>query len=88
MTRETTKATTIPTTSVTNSSAVKVKPNLASLSTLAPSMVGTARKKVNSAAAVLATPSINAPIIVAPEREVPGKTAAINWKIPMYKTIR
>ena len=42
---------------------------------LAPIIVGMARKKVNSAAAVLESPKINAPIIVTPEREVPGTAA-------------
>ena len=35
-------------------------------------ITGTARKNVNSAAATLETPINNAPIIVEPEREVPG----------------
>ena len=37
-----------------------------------------ARKKVNSAATVLDTPIISAPTIVAPERDVPGKIAAMS----------
>ena len=49
-----------------------------SFNRLAPNIAGIARKNVNSAAAVLDTPNNNAPTIVAPEREVPGKIAAIN----------
>lgn len=45
---------------------------------LAPNIAGIARKKVNSAAAVLETPSSSAPTMVAPEREVPGNIAAIS----------
>ena len=50
-------------------------------------MTGIARKKVNSAATVRDTPSISAPTIVAPEREVPGKIAAISWKIPIRNAV-
>ena len=69
---ETAKATTMPITRVRISAPVKSNPNLTSFSRLAPTIVGTARKKVNSAAAVLETPSKSAPIIVAPDLEVPG----------------
>ena len=44
---------------------------------------GIARKNVNSAATVLDTPISRAPTIVAPEREVPGKIAAISWNTPI-----
>ena len=43
---------------------------------------GIARKNVKSAAAVLDTPSASAPMIVAPEREVPGIIASI-WNTPI-----
>ena len=43
---------------------------------------------VNSAAVVRDTPINSAPMMVAPEREVPGKTAAISWKTPMIKAVR
>ena len=46
--------------------------NFSILKPLAPIITGTARKKVNSAAAGRATPTSKAPKIVAPEREVPG----------------
>ena len=46
-------------------------------------MTGIAKKKVNSVATVRETPKIKAPTIVAPERDVPGNTAAINWKKPI-----
>ena len=49
--------------------------NFNSLYALAPTMVGIARKKVNSVAAVLDIPKRSAPIIVMPEREVPGIAA-------------
>ena len=51
---------------------MKTKPNFKILSALSPNITGTARKKVNSAAATLDTPMISAPIIVAPDRDVPG----------------
>ena len=51
--------------------------NLAIFNRLAPNITGMARKKVNSAATLLDTPSSRAPTMVAPEREVPGKMAAI-----------
>lgn len=41
----------------------------------APSMVGMAKKKENSAAAIRLVPSSIAPIMVAAEREVPGNRA-------------
>ena len=33
------------------------------------------------------TPSSSAPTMVAPEREVPGNTAAISWNIPIINTV-
>ncbi len=50
-------------------------------------MTGIAKKKVNSVATVRETPKIKAPTIVAPERDVPGNTAAINWKKPIKTTV-
>ena len=75
---ETTKATTIPVKRIPNSNPLKAKPNFNTFNRLAPSITGIARKNVNSAATVLDTPISNAPTIVAPERLVPGKIAAIN----------
>ena len=43
----------------------------------APSITGIARKNENSAAAVLDTPTVEAPRIVEPEREVPGTTERV-----------
>jgi hypothetical protein len=75
---DTTKATIIPTASKMASAEVKWKPNLTSFSALAPNITGTAKKKVYSAATVRDTPMRMAPKMVAPLREVPGNTAAIN----------
>lgn len=69
---DTRKAMTMPKMSAKSSPPVKLNPNLTSLKRLAPIMVGTAKKKVNSAAATRDTPISKAPIIVAPERDVPG----------------
>ena len=38
-------------------------------------------------ATVLETPMSNAPTIVAPERDVPGKIAAISWKRPIINAV-
>ena len=46
-----------------------------------------ARKNVYSAATVLDTPIKRAPTMVAPERDVPGKTAAISWKNPIISAV-
>ena len=69
---DTANATAIPRTRASSSALVKSNPNFNSLKALAPSIVGTARKKVNSAAATRETPMSKAPIIVAPDRYVPG----------------
>ena len=53
---------------------------------LTPNIVGIAIKKLNSAAADLETPIMRAPIIVAPEREVPGIMASI-WKKPIKRAV-
>ena len=42
---------------------------------VAANMVGIARKKENSTATSLSNPMISPPMIVAPERETPGKSA-------------
>ena len=54
---------------------------------LAPAITGTPIIKVNSAATVRETPSIRAPMIVAPERDVPGNIAAISWNTPITNAI-
>ena len=51
---------------------IKKSPNSKSLSALAPKIAGTAAKKENSVALCLSSPSIRAPRMVAPERDVPG----------------
>ena len=56
---------------------------LAIFKRLAPNITGTARKNVNSAATLLDTPIMSAPIIVAPDHDVPGNTAAISWNRPI-----
>ena len=75
---ETINAVAIPIKRIISSFPVKENPNFNTFKRLAPSITGIARKKVNSAATVLETPIISAPRIVAPDREVPGKMAAIN----------
>ena len=69
---DTTKAVIMPITKKRNSVIVNDIPNFSILIALKPNITGTARKNVNSAAATLDTPNKSAPIIVAPEREVPG----------------
>lgn len=69
---DTTNATNIPITKTSNSVLVKEVPNFSILIALKPNITGTARKNVNSAAATLDTPINSAPMIVAPERDVPG----------------
>ena len=80
---ETANATIMPRISMPASIAVKDSPNFTIFKRLAPNITGMAKKKVNSAATVLDTPISSAPTIVAPEREVPGKIAAINWNTPI-----
>ena len=54
-------------------------------SVLAPIMVGTARKKENSAAVLRLMPMASAPMMVAPERLTPG-TIARHWAKPTAST--
>ena len=54
--------------------------------TVAPNMVGMARKKENSAATRRSTPSIMAPMMVAPARETPGIMAR-HWTKPMPSAV-
>ena len=82
---DTINETIVPTASTTSSKPVNTNPNLTSLSKLAPNITGIAKKNVNSAAISLDTPINNAPTIVAPERDVPGKTAAITWNKPIIR---
>ena len=62
--------------------AAPLSANLAILSKLAPNMTGMARKNVNSAATARVQPSSRPPMIVDPERDVPG-TSERTWKQPM-----
>ena len=68
----------MPTSKIAISIPVNDNPNLSILRRLAPNITGIAKKNVYSAATVLDIPINNAPIIVAPERDVPGNIAAIN----------
>ena len=54
---------------------------------LAPAMAGIAIKKENSLAAKREHPSMEAPKMVAPLREVPGTRAAISWNKPISKAV-
>lgn len=69
---DTMKAVIIPVAKISASKLVNDRPNLASFTRLAPSITGMAKKKVNSAATVREVPIRIAPMMVAPEREVPG----------------
>ena len=74
-TRETRKAVTQPNNKTSSSVWVMATPcaaNFTAFKRLAPSMVGMARKKENSEAAVRDSPRSIAPRMVEPEREVPG----------------
>ena len=84
---EETNATTIPTNRIASSPPVKLNPNFTIFKRLAPAITGIARKNVNSAATVLDNPTRIPPRIVAPERDVPGKIAAISWNIPIQMAV-
>ena len=73
---ETTKATTVPTNNVKSCGPTNRSAYLISFNPLAPSMTGIARKNENYAATVRVQPSITAPKIVAPDRDVPGISAS------------
>ena len=82
---DTMKATAEPTPRIANSEATKVPPPtkyFTRRSSDAPNMTGIARKNVNSAATGRAQPRARPPMIVEPEREVPG-TSESTWKRPM-----
>ena len=70
--KETKKAVSVPRIKMISSELVKLRPNLSSLIKEAPAMVGMPMKKQNSAAVVRSRPKRRAPMMVAPEREVPG----------------
>ena len=75
---ETINDTAIPSISIKNSYKEKFKPNFTSFRKLAPNITGIAKKNVNSVATIRDKPIQIPPNIVAPDREVPGKTAAIS----------
>ena len=81
---DTPKATAIPKSKINTSVAVNTKPNFTIFKRLAPNITGIAKKKVYSAASFLLMPSNTPPIMVAPEREVPGINAN-TWKTPMNR---
>ena len=83
---ETMKATKAPINNKLHSATEKAKPAFTSFKALAPSIVGMAKKKENSAATVREVPKIIAPIMVAPEREVPGIIAKA-WKNPIMMIV-
>ena len=85
--KETTKATTDPTTSTTHSKPEKAIPAFISLYPLAPIITGIAIKNENSAAIVLEVPNITAPKIVDPDLDVPGIKAR-TWKKPIHKAVK
>ena len=68
---------------IATSTPVKAKPCFTSFKRLAPNITGTARKNVYSDASSLEHPSRIPPMMVAPEREVPG-TMERSWKTPIY----
>ena len=80
VTSETKNATAQPTARIAQSSHVIAIPSATNLTTfkrLAPAMTGIARKNENSAAATRETPSRREPIMVEPERDVPGMSESI-----------
>ena len=88
-TTDMTNAETTPTASTTASVVVMARPaaaNLMHFTRPQPNMMGMARKNVNSAAAVLLQPHNMPPMMVAPEREVPGMMAS-TWKQPIFRAV-
>ena len=86
---ETTKATMQPTPRMAISLVPKVPPlikYLTSLSALAPNMTGMARKNVNLDATERVQPSSRPPMMVEPERDVPGISES-TWKQPIPSAV-
>ena len=86
---ETTKATTQPTPKIATSFAPNVPPlmkYLTSLSALAPNMTGMARKNVNLDATERVQPKSKPPMMVEPERDVPGISES-TWKQPIPSAV-
>lgn len=72
----------MPVKSIIISFCEKSNPNFTSFNALAPNITGMDKKNENSAAINLDVPKIIAPIIVAPDLEVPG-IKANTWKTPI-----
>ena len=87
---ETTNATRQPTAMMAISLAPNVPPSnttyFTSLSALAPNITGIAKKNVNSAATERVVPSSRPPMMVDPEREVPGMSES-TWNTPIPSAI-
>ena len=86
---DTTKATTQPTPKMAISLVPKVPPlikYLTSLSALAPNITGIARKNVNLDATERVQPSSRPPMMVEPERDVPGISES-TWKQPIPSAV-
>ena len=86
---DTTKATTQPTPRMAISLVPNVPPlikYLTSLSALAPNITGIARKNVNLDATERVQPSSRPPMIVEPERDVPGISES-TWKQPIPSAV-
>ena len=86
---DTTNATPQPTPRMAASGELRALParkNFTRRSALAPNMTGMARKNVNSATAVREQPRMRPPMMVEPEREVPG-TMESTWKRPMPSAV-
>ena len=86
---DTTKATTQPTPRMAISLVPNVPPlikYLTSLSALAPNMTGMARKNVNLDATERVQPSSRPPMMVEPERDVPGISES-TWKQPIPSAV-
>ena len=79
-----TKAATKPMAMIGRSAVVKTLRFLNRSKAKAPTMVGMARKKENSAAARLSTPKSSAPTMVEPERDVPGISDR-HWNSPICR---
>ena len=77
------KATEKPIESAGRDSGVNSSGVLARSKTVAANIVGIASKKENKVAVFLDSPRVSPPMIVAPDRETPGKMA-IDWKKPIF----
>ena len=81
------KAVTKPTSKTIPPSGVNSLKFLTISKPVAANIVGMAKRKENSVAATLFIPRRRPPMMVAPERDVPG-TIARDWKIPIIAAFR